>query len=298
MRVPRVPTSLVSLLLASAGAGCAPPTDLLLSADATRAGALGDDGPRGALLVERQLRVRGDRVVDVDIVAAADDDGRALPGLAPVLLLHGGAAPPPRYHWLATHLASRGAVVVMPQFLFDLALFSAADADDAMAAVREVSRDDGDDLAGVVGDAPVFVMGHSLGGVAAAAVFERDPEVQGLVMLAAYPDPSSTPTRRDGAVLSLSGGSDGLVDVADVQAGVDAMAAPAIGGLVEGLTHYQLTDDATDAELAREGTTGDDLAVVRQRTLFLIDALRDAPPTVFQPTTWPAGLQPLHPESP
>jgi hypothetical protein len=129
-------------------------------------------------------------------------------------------------------------------------------------------------------------------------VFERDPGQRGLVLLSSYP--AKAPTRTDGRVVSITGGSDGLVDVSEVQGGVDSMRAPAIGAVVEGLTHYQLTDGASDAELEREGTTGLDLDVVRRRALFVIDALREDVETAFDPGRWPSGLVPLTPapESP
>lgn len=285
------------LALLVAAAACAPPPELLLGADSARDGDLGDPGPHGAVLVQQHVRVRGDRAAFVDVVAAADDDGRPLPDLPPVLLLHGGFAPAARYHWLARHLASRGAVVVLPHFIFDLPFFADADAEDALLAVRERSADGDADLGGVVGGEGAVVMGHSLGGVVAANVFDRDPGLSALVLLSSYPDASTTLTRTDGRAISIVGERDGLVEVAEVRAGVEQLQAPAIGAVVAGLTHYQLTDDATDAELAREGTTGDDLAVVRRRALFLIDASREAATTAFAPARWPAGVSPL-PESP
>ena len=244
------------------------------------------------MLIERSLRVRGDRSVDVEIVAATTTEGLSpASDLDPVLLIHGGAAPASRYRWLAAHLASRGAVVVSPRFLFDLAFFADADADDALAAVRDLSRDRDDELSGVVADARATIVGHSLGAVVASAVFERDTSIDTAVLMSGYPDPASTPTRTDGRVVAIHGEQDGLVDEADVAAGVRAFRAQAIGVAVAGLTHYQLTDDPTESELAREGTTGDQIDVARARALFVVDAAREQPSLAQTPSLWPSGLR-------
>jgi pimeloyl-ACP methyl ester carboxylesterase len=290
----RAPTLLRGLLaLSVAGVGCTPTPELLLDPDSSRLAGPGADGPDGAVLIRREVRARGDRVIDVDIIAAADEDGRALPQQTPVLFVHGGAAPPPRYHWIAQHLASRGHVVVMPRFLFDLALFAEANVEDSLAAVRQLSASEDVDLAGVVAADEAVVMGHSLGAVGAASAFERTPALHGLVMLSGYPDPASTPTRSDGFAVSIVGARDGLVDVDQVKDGVAALRVPAVGAAVSGLTHYQLTDDPTEGELAREGTVGDDLALVRRRALFLMDAAVEDPLLARDPSRWIDGVTAL-----
>lgn len=281
------------LALSVANVGCAPTPELLLAPDSGRVAGAGEDGPDGAILIRRAVRARGDRVIEVDVVAATDDDGHALPDQAPVLFVHGGAAPAPRYHWIAQHLASRGHVVVLPHFLFDLALFAEANATDGLDAVRGLSASDDLDLAGVIGDDEAVVMGHSLGAVVAASAFERTAALKGVVMLSGYPDPAATLTRRDGFAVSIHGERDGLVDAAEVKGGVAALQAPAIGAEVAGLTHYQLTDEPTDGELAREGTEGDDLALVRRRALFLMDAAVEDPLLAFDPSRWIDGVTAL-----
>lgn len=289
---------LAPLLAAGLGA-CAPSTSTLLEADAARSGDLGTDGPLGATLIQRPLRVRGDRVVDVDVIAATDVDGDLVKGATPVLLVQGGAVPVARYHWLAQHLASRGAVVVAPHFLGDLAFFDQADASDALRALRQRSADGDDVLAGTVDDElSALAIGHSLGGVVAAGAFESDVEIGALALLASYPDPASTPTRRDGRAVLVVGEQDGLVDPAEVVTGAEALQTTTTTASIAGLTHFQITDDATDAERDREGTTGDALEVVRPRLLFLIDALfatldgGDAR-VLDTPTVWPAGVDVL-----
>jgi pimeloyl-ACP methyl ester carboxylesterase len=290
----RAPTLLRGLLaLSVAGVGCTPTPELLLAPDSARVGGPGEAGPDGAVLFRREVRARGDRVIDVDIVAAADGDGQPLPFQTPVLFVHGGAAPPPRYHWIAQHLASRGHVVVMPRFIFDLALFAEANVEDSLDAVRALSASGDVDLGGVVADDDAVVMGHSLGAVGAASAFERTPALKGLVMLSGYPDPASTPTRRDGFAVSIHGERDGLVDIQQVKDGVSALRVAAVGAEVAGLTHYQLTDDPTEGELARDGTAGDDLDVVRRRALFLMDAAVEDPLLALDPTRWIDGVTAL-----
>jgi hypothetical protein len=293
-RMHRLSVGLLSLVVA----GCAPPPSVLLQPDTTRSGALGDDGPLGALLLQRSLRVRGDRVVDVDVIAATDDGEIPQKDAVPVLFVQGGSVPVERYHWLAQHLASRGAVVVAPHFLADLAFFDHGDAIDALAAARDRSIDPNDDLADVLAPVPALATGHSLGGVVAATAFENDLGIGALALLASYPDPGSTPTREDGRVLIVGGERDGLISIDELASSNQSLVAPVVAAEVLGLTHFQLTDDPTEANLDREGTTGDDLALVRQRALFLIDALFEdvagaTDDVLADANRWPAGVVPL-----
>ena len=275
--------------------GCAPETTVLLQADGARAGALGDDGPLGALLTTRTIRVRGDRPLSVDIITGSDDDVTAHGDGSPVLIVQGGAAAVERYHWLGAHLASRGATVVMPHYLADLAFFSTTDGSDSLFALRDLAARPDDALFGTVSDAPALAVGHSLGGVVAAGTFEGDPDVGALALLSSYPDPAATLTRTTGTVVSIVGAEDGLVALDQVQTGVDAFQTTAVGAVVEGLTHFQLTDDASDADREREGTVGGDVDVGRARAAFLIDAILPGGTgadvgVIATPAIWPAGL--------
>jgi pimeloyl-ACP methyl ester carboxylesterase len=278
--------------LGASSLGCEPPPTVLLPADAARRGELGSDGPHGAVWWQRAARVRGDRAIDVDVIAATDADGAPLPAQHPVLFVHGGAAAAVRYHWLARHLATRGHVVILPHFLFDLPFFADANVEGALEAVATGESVD-TDLVGVVGEREAVIMGHSLGAVVAAGAFDRSERFGSLVMVSGYPDPGSPPTRRDGFALSIVGERDGLVDVAEVHAGLEALQTTSLGAVVDGLTHYQLTDDPTEGELAREGTEGDDRSLVRSRALFLLDAVVEDPLLARDPSRWIDGLTPL-----
>jgi predicted dienelactone hydrolase len=283
------------------GVGCAaPPPTLLLPHDDARTGVFGEDGAFGALLVEHTFRVRGDRGLDADIVAPTVDDVDVADGpFAPVLLVQGGAVSVERYHWLAQHIASRGFVVVAPHHALDLAFFSQGDGLDALRALSRLSDDDDSALAGRVARAPALAIGHSLGGVVASNAFAEDTGgVTHLVLLAAVPNPGVDVGRTDGRVLSVAGGNDGLIPVDEVVEGAAEFAATTTVAVVEGMTHFQLTDEPTDENLRREGTRADvDTDVARRRALTLVDAmLADlegdvlAAAVLDDPARWPEGV--------
>ena len=285
---------------ASVTAACVPEPTLLLEHDDARAGAPGDDGAFGALLLPRSLRVRGDRAVDADVVApTADGDGVAAGPFLPVLLVQGGAVTVERYHWLAAHIASRGFVVVAPHHALDLAFFSQGDGLDALAALRRAGDGDDADLGGRIADAPALAIGHSLGGVVASNAFAGDEGgVTHLVLLAAVPNPGVDVSRTSGRVLSVAGGNDGSISAAEVEDGARAFRATTTVAVVQGLTHYQLTDDPTADNLEREGTTSPlTLDDARRRALFLVDAMlldlqRDPAGAMLldDPAAWPEGV--------
>ena len=280
---------LLSLLLCGL-VGCGGPT-LLLEADPARVGGFGDDGAFGALLFQTSERVRGDRVVDVDVVVPADDDGAAATGpFAPVLLVQGGFATVERYHWLAQHLASRGAVVVAPHYVADLAFFAQGNGADALAAVR---ADDDFDVA----DDSALAVGHSLGGVVASDSFVEDEDgVSHLVLLSSVPNPSLDLSRTTGRVLSIAGGKDAKISVDEVRDGAAGFAARTVVAVVDAATHYDFTDGASDSELAGDGESKDK-AGARRGALSLVDAMvasqhgdRDGDAFLDTPSAWPVGV--------
>jgi predicted dienelactone hydrolase len=282
------------------GAACAAPPELLLPHDDARTGVFGEDGAFGALLVEHTFRVRGDRALDADIVAPTVDDVDVADGpFPPVLLVQGGAVSVERYHWLAQHITSRGFVVVAPHHALDLAFFSQGDGLDALRALARLSDDDDSVLAGRVARAPALAIGHSLGGVVASNAFAEDSGgVTHLVLLSAVPNPGVDVGRTDGRVLSIAGGNDGLIPVDEVVEGAAEFAAATTVAVVEGMTHFQLTDEPTDENLRREGTSADvDTDVARRRALTLVDAmLADlegdalASAVLDDPARWPEGV--------
>lgn len=297
----RVPVCVLGALVGAivGGAGCAPEAERLVEADAARLGAFGAAGPHGAVLHRLNLRARGDRPVAVDVIVSADADDEPLSDLAPVLIVQGGSAAVERYHWLGAHLATRGAAVVMPHFLGDLAFFSTADGPSGLDAARAASALPDSPIAGVIADdEPAVVVGHSLGGVVGADIFLDDDggAFAGLALLCSFPNPDRALSARGGHVVTIAAGNDGLVDVSEVENSAIAMADAGLdvtAAVAGELTHYQLTDDASEADLAKEGTDGGDLDEGRRRATFLIDALREGPGVLDAPSSWPAGLLPL-----
>jgi hypothetical protein len=181
-----------------------------------------------------------------------------------------------------------------------LAFFSQGDGLDALAALRRASDDDDDvDLGGRVDGVPALSIGHSLGGVVASNAFAGDEGgVTHLVLLSAVPNPGVDVSRPSGRVLSVAGGNDGLIDVDEVREGAAAFRATTTLAMVEGLTHFQLTDDPTEENTQREGTTSPlPLAEARARALFLVDAMlldlqgdATGAQLLQDPAGWPEGV--------
>jgi pimeloyl-ACP methyl ester carboxylesterase len=97
-------------------------------------------------------------------------------------------------------------------------------------------------------------------------------------MISGFPDVGDSDAlqaRTTGRVLSMVGENDGLVTAQQVTDGVALFngAVSTSTSIVPGMTHYQFTDDATDDELEKEGTTGTvDTATGRANALAVIDA--------------------------
>jgi dienelactone hydrolase len=244
--------SLILTLTACAPAG---PGTLLLAPDPARAEPrFGADGPYGAALWTDVALARGQERVALRIVAPATEDGALAPdGPFPALVLnHGARVSPERYDWLAAHLASRGFVVVAPAYGLELPLPEAGNAQAALDHLEARADGAGALAAAVDAGAPAGLLGHSLGGVAAAAVHAADRQFRALVLLASYPAGGAAVEERDAAVLSLCGDEDAFVDRAAVREGLGRYGAGSALGWVEGLNHYGWADDVTDAEAEKE----------------------------------------------
>lgn len=263
------------MLLALTLACSAPEDSDPLVYDAARTGTGGDNGPWGVHL--RTADGAGDPPTDwftpTDEAGEPADVGVAA---ATLVLLQGGGVPPVRYHWLAVHLASRGATVLVPHHGFDLAAFDAR----AGARALRAARDEG-----VVGDAPVGVLGHSLGGVMAAGWWAEDPDegdagdeaVAGLALLASYPaDDAPVEARTWGSMVSILGASDERSDVADVDAGADRFNVEHARVTVPDMNHYDWTDAASEGELASDGPASGDLAAARRTAQWALDGWVDS----------------------
>jgi hypothetical protein len=273
-------------------------------------GEAGDRGADGALLWRTSVRVRGDRLSEVDVIAPSDDGRRINDGEHPVaLLVSGGAVAVDAYHWLAVHLASRGVVVVAPHFLLDLAFFEQGNALDALLAVRRMAaRGDGVVANGING-APALAIGHSLGGVVASkAWLDADGDVSDgishLVLTASIPDgadQSQLDERTTGTVVSIAGALDGLIGPDQVDEGAQQFGLPVVAAQVDGLTHFQWTDVPAEEAASREDTVSPlTTDVARSRATWLIDIAVDdwrgdgeATRLLHNARTWPSYLTAL-----
>lgn len=117
--------------------------------------------------------------------------------LAHVVLYPGALVEPAAYLPLAEKIAVQGFDVHIMRMPFHLAIL---DSD----AVESLALDDGK---------PIFIGGHSLGGVAASKHVADNPDAYaGLILLASYPQRSIDLTEWDEPVLSISASNDEVMD--------------------------------------------------------------------------------------
>jgi hypothetical protein len=235
--------------------------------DAERSGLAGQDGPWG---VQLRSVLYGDPPTDVygPITEAGE---LANVGLATVtiVLLQGGGVVPERYDWLAIHLASRGATVLVPHHGLDLASVDPTAGERALAAAINA----GD----VEQGSPVGVAGHSLGGVMAAEHWVGDETVNGLALLASYPaDDTPVEDRKEGSVISIVGTSDGKVTVNQAEEGAARFNVENALVKVEGLTHYDWTDAPYQSEVDADGSSPQSRTDVRRIALYALDGWVDS----------------------
>jgi predicted dienelactone hydrolase len=245
--------------------------ELLVAPDASRDGAPGFAGPFGVLVDTTAAQARVvDRVV-YDVLTPTVDGTTPADGPLPLIaLVQGGLVTRERYQWLGAHAASRGYVVVMPDHDLDLALFTSAN---AAYAVDDLLRER---PSLVDPAAPRAAVGHSLGGVVSAQLWAADARWTTLVLLASYPAGGTPVEDRAGPVLSIRGAEDGLATAADVEAGFARFNDPRWLATVDGMTHFDWTDDATDDEKARDGTSTRPTDESRADAARVIDTLLDA----------------------
>ncbi len=253
---------LLALLLACAESESSAP----LAYDAARTGLAGADGPWGVAL---QTVLYGDPPTDlyspVDADGADADVGTAA---ATIVVLQEDGVVPERYDWLAAHLASRGATVLVPHHGLDLADLDPTAGARALAAAREA----GD----VVASAPVGVAGHGLGGAMAARQWAGDETINGLALLASAPDGETrVEDRAEGSVISLIGTTDGKVTTTEVEEGAARFNVENAVVTIDGLTHYDGTDAPYESEVEADGSSAESRTDVRRVVQYALDGWVD-----------------------
>ena len=164
------------------------------------------------------------------VVTVEDVGGRVLsirPTTEPRLLLilyPGGLVRPQAYEWLGRALADEGVHTVIPEFPVDLAVLGASRAEELIAEVGH--------------GRPVVLAGHSLGGAMAASYAADHPDdVDGLVLLAAYPSTSTSLVDAHFPALSLLAEHDEVAAEADVRDGLTRLPADTELVVVPGAVH-------------------------------------------------------------
>ena len=175
-----------------------------------------DAADHGGVVADRH-RVR--HLGDVLVIEPADGDARVAFALYP-----GGLVRPQAYEWIGHALAPHGVTTLIPEMPFDLAVLGS---DRATQVAGELAP-----------GLDVVVGGHSLGGVMAATCAAKHPgDVDGLVLLAAYPSDGDDLTAAAIPTLSLMAEHDGLADEADVRGGLDRLPGDARLAVVDGAVH-------------------------------------------------------------
>ncbi len=276
------PLAAIGALLLLLG-GCFAPTelDVLVAPDSSRDGEGGRDGPLGAGFFSASTLARVDDLVRYEVLVPLLEDGSvagsADASLPLVVMIHGGFVEVRRYRWLASHLATRGYVTVMADHDANLSFLSSANStvavDDLLAESTGVGHPLQDRLDPT---APASVLGHSLGGVAAATLWAGDPERWDVLgILASYPAPGTDVEQFVGRPSMHLVGSEDEPEAKREQ-GFERFGEPRILGIVDGMNHYAWTDEATARELAGDGPALRSATETRPDALQIIDTGLDA----------------------
>ena len=270
------------VLLAGVLGGCSrvPVLQGELLADADRDGLEGRDGPWGAGFYEARTLVRVDDLVRYEVVVPLDDDGEVVAdteALPVVAMIHGGFVEVRRYRWLGRHFASRGYVTVLADHDANLSFLSSANTTAAIDDLYEDANRSGHPLDALLDpSAPAAVMGHSLGGVAAASLWTDDPARWGVLgILASFPAGGTEVEQFEGRPSMHLVGSEDEPEAKREQ-GFERFGAPRILGVVDGMNHYAWTDEATERELAGDAPALRSDEETRADALHVIDTGLDA----------------------
>jgi len=210
----------------------------------------------------------------------ADANGALDPTAAPypvVLSIQGGLVEPERYRWLAEHMATRGYVVLAPWHATDLAILEPDNGSYALDEALDRADDAGDPLFGaLVEGGPVAAAGHSLGGVVGAMRWVGDDRVDAVAIFASYAAGGTDVESMAGAPSLLLTGSVDRVPPEDFFPEWERFPAPTWQGVIDGMNHYDWTDDATESELNKDGASTRPIEETRRDAWRVVDAWLDA----------------------
>lgn len=277
-------TLLAALTTSSLACGPTGPGEAVLPADPARNGTDGLEGPFGVASVHMITQVRVTERVNLDVYFPADSQGNLDRVHAPypiVLFIHGGLVPFEQYKWLSKHFATRGYVVIGAAHALDLAVFQPDNSMAALRSVRSASIITGHTLEGAVNNgSPVVAMGHSLGGVIATWEWTNYP-LQGVALLASFPaDDAVAMPALNSPVLAISGSEDGQAHAEDVTRGLQRFTAQKLLAIVNGMNHYNWTDNNPTVASDRPATRP--VEQTRRDALRVLDTWLDAT-TRFDP---------------
>jgi dienelactone hydrolase len=270
------------LLVIALALGCAQPpaVEVVMDPDPAATGQDGERGPFGVARAGYQTQARVSESVRFEATWPALSSGELDPAEAPypcVLSVQGGFVSVERYRWLAEHMASRGYVVLAPRHSLQLAILESDNASYALDEALERAALAGDPLAGALEpDGPVAIMGHSLGGVVAAMGWVADPRVDGVAILASYAAGSTEVEAMAGQPSLLLTGSEDRKPPEEFYPEWERFPEPRWGGVIEGMNHYDWTDDPTEGELARDGRSTRPAEQSRTDAWRVLDAWLDA----------------------
>ena len=268
--------SLALALLLLCGCSGLPELDVLTDSDPERSGVDGSDGPLGAALYTGRALARVDDLVPYEVVVPLVDGDVPEGPLPVVVTVQGGFVGPQRYRWLGRHFATRGYVTVSAKHDANLALLSRGNSNAALDDVFADSLRAGHPLEDRLDlSAPAAVLGHSLGGVTAAALWADDPDRWGLLgILASFPAGDTDVEQfTDRPSVHLVGSED--EPEVKREEGFDRFAPPRLFGVVDGMNHYAWTDDATERELAGDSPALRPDDATRPDAFSVLDAALD-----------------------
>ena len=269
-------------LLIGLTTGCDRPPELSLvrPPDPSATGDAGTWGPHGVARATYKTQARVSETVRFEATWPALADGTLDPSSAPypvVLLVQGGLVESVRYRWLADHLASRGAVVLAPEYAFDLAILQSDNASYVLDEALDRARVPGDPLEGALAEGgPVVATGHSLGGVVASMTWVSDTRVDGVAVLASYAATGTDVEAMAGSPSLLLTGALDQVPPEEFFSEWSRFPEPVWGGVVAGMNHYDWTDDPTPEELEGDGVSTRPAEESRRDALRVLDTWLDA----------------------